>query len=129
MRTQTIKTAEVKTVRRIVKKYGIIPVKNNRVDGVLRIVGYRKVEFNKYGYSQFDEHVDVVFKGKIYASMSGHTKWIEHSDILQNVKVISQMKLNRVLRRFFFEDVQFRVAFFSIRLFKTSDIKKVKWAS
>jgi len=129
MRTQTIKTAEVKTVRRIVKKYGIIPVKNNRVDGVLRIVGYRKVEFNKYGYSQFDEHVDVVFKGKIYASMSGHTKWIEHSDILQNVKVISQMKLNRVLRRFFFEDVQFRVAFFSIRLFQPSDIKKVKWAS
>ena len=129
MKTQTIKTAEVKTVRRIVKKYGIIPVKNNRVDGVLRIVGYRKVEFNKYGYSQFDEHVDVVFKGKIYASMSGHTKWIEHSEILQNVKVISQMKLNRVLRRFFFEDVQFRVAFFSIRLFQPSDIKKVKWAS
>jgi CTP:phosphocholine cytidylyltransferase-like protein len=127
MKTQTIKTAEVKTVRRIVKKYGIIPVKNNRVDGVLRIVGYRKVEFNKYGYSQFDEHVDVVFKGKIYASMSGHTKWIEHSDILQNVKVISQMKLNRVLRRFFFEDVQFRAAFFSIRLFQPSDIKKVKW--
>jgi len=61
--------------------------------------------------------------------MSGHTKWIEHSDILQNVKVISQMKLNRVLRRFFFEDVQFRVAFFSIRLFQPSDIKKVKWAS
>ena len=127
MKTQTIKTAEVKTVRRIVKKYGIIPVKNNRVDGVLQIVGYRKVEFNKYGYSQFDEHVDVVFKGKIYASMSGHTKWIEHSDIFQNVKIVSQTKLNRVLRRFFFDDVQSRAAFFSIRLFQPSDIKKVKW--
>ena len=128
MRTQTIKTAEVKTVRRIVKKYGIIPVKNNRVDGVLQIVGYRKVECNKWGYSQFDEHVGVVFKGKIYASMSGHTKWIEHSDILQNVKIVSQTKLNRVLRRFFFDDVQSRAAFFSIRLFQPSDIKKVKWA-
>jgi hypothetical protein len=128
MRTQTIKTAEVKTVRRIVKKYGIIPVKNNRVDGVLQIVGYRKVECNKWGYSQFDEHVDVVFKGKIYASMSGHTKWIEHSDIFQNVKIVSQTKLNRVLRRFFFDDVQSRAAFFSIRLFQPSDIKKVKWA-
>jgi hypothetical protein len=127
MRTQTIKTAEVKTVRRIVKKYGIIPVKNNRVDGVLQIVGYRKVECNKWGYSQFDEHVDVVFKGKIYASMSGHTKWIEHSDIFQNVKIVSQTKLNRVLRRFFFDDVQSRAAFFSIRLFQPSDIKKVKW--
>ena len=127
MRTQTIKTAEVKTVRRIVKKYGIIPVKNNRVDGVLQIVGYRKVECNKWGYSQFDEHVDVVFKGKIYASMSGHTKWIEHSDILQNAKIVSQTKLNRVLRRFFFDDVQSRAAFFSIRLFQPSDIKKVKW--
>ena len=127
MRTQTIKTAEVKTVRRIVKKYGIIPVKNNRVDGVLQIVGYRKVECNKWGYSQFDEHVDVVFKVKIYASMSGRIHWIEHSDILQNVKIISQTKLNRVLRRFFFDDVQSRTAFFSIRLFQPSDIKKVKW--
>ena len=127
MRTQTIKTAEVKTVRRIAKKYGIIPVKNYRVDGVLQIVGYRKVECNKWGYSQFDEHVDVVFKGKIYASMSGYTKWIELSDILQNAKIVSQTKLNRVLRRFFFDDVQSRAAFFSIRLFQPSDIKKVKW--
>ena len=128
MRTQTIKTAEVKTVRRIVKKYGTLSIENDKVQGVLQIVGYRKVECNKWGYSQFDEHVDVVFKGKIYASMSGHTKWIEHSDILQNVKIVSQTKLNRVLRKFFFDDVQSRAAFFSIRLFQPSDIKKVKWA-
>jgi hypothetical protein len=60
--------------------------------------------------------------------MSGRNQWIEHSDILQNVKIISQTKLNRVLRRFFFDDVQSRAAFFSIRLFQPSDIKKVKWA-
>jgi hypothetical protein len=127
MRTQTIKTAEVKTVRRIVKKYGTLTVKNNKVDGVLQIVGYRKVECNKWGYSTFDEHVDVVFTGKIYATMNGGLKWIQHSDIIQNVKVISQVKLNRVLRRFLFEDVQLRTAFFGVRLFQSSDIKKVKW--
>ena len=127
MKTQTIKTAEVKTVRRIVKKYGIIPVKNNRVDGVLQIVGYRKVECNKWGYSQFDEHVDVVFKGKIHAIMNGHYKWIQHSDITQNAKAISQVKLNRVLRRSFFEDIQLRTALFGVRLSQSSDIKKVKW--
>ncbi len=127
MRTQTIKTAEVKTVRRIVKKYGTLTVKNNKVDGVLQIVGYRKVECNKWGYSQFDEHVDVVFKGKIYATMNGRLKWLQHSDIVQNVKAISQVKLNRVLRRFLFEDVQLRTAFFGVRLFQSSDIKKVKW--
>lgn len=127
MRTQTIKTAEVKTVRRIVKKYGTLTVKNNKVDGVLQIVGYRKVECTKWGYSKFDEHVDVVFKGKIYATMNERLKWLQHSDIVQNVKAISQVKLNRVLRRFLFEDVQLRTAFFGVRLFQSSDIKKVKW--
>jgi len=124
MRTQTIKTAEVKTVRRIVKKYGTLSIENNKFEGVLQIVGYRKV---KNGYSQFDEQVDVVFKGKIHAIMNGRYKWIQHSDITQNAKAISQVKLNRVLRRFFFEDIQLRTALFGIRLSQSSDIKKVKW--
>jgi hypothetical protein len=127
MRTQTIKTAEVKTVRRIVKKYGTLSIENNKFEGVLQIVGYRKVECKKYGYSQFDEQVDVVFMGKIHAIMNGHYKWIQHSDITQNAKAISQVKLNRVLRRFFFEDIQLRTALFGVRLSQSSDIKKVKW--
>jgi hypothetical protein len=127
MRTQTIKTAEVKTVRRIVKKYGTLSIENDKVQGVLQIVGYRKVECNKYGHSQFDEQVDVVFKGKIYGTMNGRTKWIQHSDIIQNVKTISQVKLNRILRRFFFEDVQLRATIFGVRLSRSSDIKKVRW--
>jgi len=59
--------------------------------------------------------------------MNGRYKWIEHSDVTQNAKAISQVKLNRVLRRFFFEDIQLRTALFGIRLSQSSDIKKVKW--
>ena len=118
MKGYVIKTEETKSIKKIAKKYGIIPIKTKVIDGVIEIHSYRK-----YPYSQ---EVDIVFKGKIHASLGYETSWIGYDDVQKSTKV-SKIKLSRFLKRATFDIVKNRMEFFGVNLSYISDIKSVKW--
>jgi hypothetical protein len=65
-----IRSEESKAVKKLIKKYGAVPIKTDCIDGVIQIAGYRK-------YSAHEE-VDINFKGKILVGMGyGGRIWVD----------------------------------------------------
>lgn len=121
MKGYVIRTEETKSIKKIVKKYGIIPIKTKDIDGVIEIHNYRK-----YPYSQ---EVDIVFKGKIHATIGYDTYWMGYNDIQQRSTKVSKIKLSRFLKRVTIDSVKDRMEYFGVLLRYRSDIKSVKWLS
>lgn len=119
MRGYVIKTPEAKALRRVVKKYGTLNIKDDNLDGTIQITHYRQYDF--------EEQVDVTFVGKIHVRYGGGLMWLDHKRVTQDMKYISKLKLNRVLRKFFFYHLQHHLLFFGVRINYSVDIKTVKW--
>lgn len=119
MRGYVIKTPEAKALRKVVKKYGTLEINDDKVKGTIQITHYRQYDF--------EEQVDVTFQGRIYVRYGGYTVWVDHKRIMEDYKNISKVKLNNVMRKFFFYHLQHHLLFFGVRLNYSADIKTVKW--
>jgi hypothetical protein len=119
MKGYVVKTPEAKALRRVVKKYGTLNVKDDKVEGTIQITHYRQYDFQ--------EEVDVTFVGKIYVKYGGNLMWFDHQKYTEDIKRISKLKLNGVLRKFFFSHLQSHLLIFSVQLNYLADIKNVKW--
>jgi hypothetical protein len=119
MKGYVIKTPEAKALRRVVKKYGTLNIKDDNIEGTIQITHYRQ-----YGYQ---EEVDVTFVGKIYVKYGGSYVWFDHQLYTKDIKHISKVKLNGVMRKFFFSHLQSHLLIFGVRLNYKADIKTVKW--
>jgi len=119
MKRYVVKTSDAKTLRRVVKKYGTLNIKDDNLDGTIQITHYRQYDF--------EEQVDVTFVGKIHVRYGGGLMWLDHQRVTQDMKNISKLKLNRVLRKFFFPHLQSHLLFFGVRLNYSADVKTVKW--
>ena len=113
-----------KSVKKILKKHSKkqVSVNNECMKGTFTIKTYRKYEFR--------EEVDILFEGEIYVKYKRPLQpltreWFQ-SDILQD-RGVSKIKVNKLLRRFLFDDVQTYLAYFGIRLRFVEEIKKVTW--
>ncbi len=115
-----IRSEESKAVKKLIKKYGTVPIKTDCIDGVIQIAGYRK-------YSVHEE-VDINFKGKILVIVgySGRT-WVDFDNYLSQIGRISKIKLTKFLRKKCLDSVNTRMSFFSSDIRYFWHIKKVKW--
>ena len=115
-----IRSEESKAVKKLIKKYGAVPIKTDCIDGVIQIAGYRK-------YSAHEE-VDINFKGKILVGMGYCDRiWVDFDHYLSQIDRISKIKLLRFFRKRFLNPVNTRMCFFSTNINYPWNIKKVKW--
>jgi hypothetical protein len=121
MKGYVIKTEETKAIKKAAKKFGTLTVKTDNIDGVIEIRNYRK-----YPYTQ---EVDIVFKGKVHASIGMNTSWYGYEEIQEKYSRISKVKLSSYLKRITFEFVKERMSFFGVNLSYKTEIKSVKWVS
>lgn len=119
MKRYVVKTPDAKALRRVVKKYGTLNIKDDNLDGTIQITHYRQYDY--------EEQVDVTFVGKIHVRYGGGLMWLDHQRVTQDMKNISKFKLNRVLRKFFFPHLQTHLLIFGVRIIYHADIKTVKW--
>ena len=115
-----LKTAESKAVRKLIKKYGTVPIKTDSIEGEIEIIRYRKYSIH--------EEVDINFKGKILVGMGyGGRIWDDYNHYLSEIRNISKIKLTKFLRKKCLDSVNTRMSFFSSDIRYSWHIKKVKW--
>ena len=119
MTRYVIQTKETKNMKRIVKKYGSVRIQNDKMDGVIQIVGYRKYNFH--------EEVDVTFTGKMNVSIGWGKEWVAFEKYSEIAHRISHVRLNRLVRHTLYWEIKEFLLIFDIRLLTASEIKKIKW--
>lgn len=113
-----------KSVKKILKKHSKkqVSVNNEFMKGTFTVKTYRKYEFR--------EEVDILFEGEIYAKyrrpLQPLTREWFKSDILRD-RGVSKIKVNKLIKRYLFDDIQTYLAYFGIRLRFVEEIKKVTW--
>jgi len=117
MARYAINSPEIKTLKKVAKKYGKFPIKTKHMEGVIQVTSFRKYPTH--------EEVDVVFRGKILAQL----QWFGHEEIVSFGKGVSKVKLNRFLKKNCFEGVRDRMLIFGIDLRFITDLGKVKWTT
>jgi hypothetical protein len=119
MKGYVTKTPEAKALRRVVKKYCTLNIKDDNIEGAIQITHYRQYDYQ--------EEVDVTFVGKIHVRYGGSLMLLDHQRITKDMKHISKVKLNGVMHKFFFSHLQSHLLIFGVRLNYKADIKTVKW--
>ena len=112
-----IKSVISQNLKKVILKWGEIPVDNNYLKGVIKINGYRRYTFSS--------EVDVVFEGKIFVRVNRTSEWYDTS--IYNKYKISKVKLNRFLRKKCLEEIKIRLNYFDVSLNDYSSIKKINW--
>lgn len=114
-----LKGDNTQNLKKLILKWGEIPISNKYLNGVVKIVGYRK-------YSVSSE-VDIVFEGKIFVKIhhSFISEWFDKS--IHTKHNISKVKLNRFLRKNCLQEIKNRLNYFDISLHHYSEIKKINW--
>lgn len=112
-----LNSPDIKNLKKVILKCGEISVDNNYLNGIIKIVNYRKYKY----YSE----VDIVFEGKIFVRVNRSSEWFDTS--IFNKYKISKIKLNRFLRKKCVQEVKDRLNYFDINLNGYSDIKKINW--
>ncbi len=119
MMRYVIQTPETKASKRVLKKYGSVRIQNNKMDGVIHFVGYRK-------YTNHEE-VDVTFTGKMNVSIGFGKEWVPFEKYAEIIERISHRRLNRLVRHILYWEAKEFLLIFGVRLTTASEIKKIKW--
>jgi hypothetical protein len=112
-----IKCDHTKNLKKLILKWGEIPVDDNSLKGTIKIVNHRKY--------QFTSEIDIVFEGKILVIVNARETWIDYS--FSNNHKVSKIKLNRYLRRKCYSHIKHRLNYFDILIRHNTDIKKINW--
>jgi len=112
-----IKCDHTKNLKKLILKWGEIPVDDNFLKGTIKMVNHRKY--------QFTSEIDIVFEGKIFVTINGRESWID-SSFLTNRRV-SIVRLNKFFRRKCYSYIKHRLNYFDILIRYNTDIKKINW--
>jgi len=133
-----VKDAETVYVNRLVKKYGkdleILDGTRNSpffskrkcLNGNFSIKRIRKYQKTYYKVSHTYYEIDLVLKGKLLAKWNSKETWYS-SEILKESGV-SKIKINRLIRRHIFNDVNEFLLTFGVEVHNSNlKIKKIEW--
>ena len=95
MKKELIKDQKLNTLIQKMNRRGVM-VSNSQVDGKLKIKKVRKYK-TEWSWAPFFHEVDIIFEGKIYASIGGQSDWLSCEILSKNG--ISKIKLNKFFRR------------------------------
>lgn len=113
-----IQDESIRGIKKMLTKYSSFKVNEDRVNGVIEVIGYRKYTWG--------EEIDIKFTGKIAAKrhITDELLWFESSILTENV---SKIKINRLIKKSCFKILKQRMNYFDIKINDYSVIKKVKW--
>jgi hypothetical protein len=113
-----IQDESIRGIKKMLTKYSLFKVNENRVNGVIEVIGYRKYTWG--------EEIDIQFTGKIAAKkeFSDELLWWDSSILTEDVSLI---KINRLIKKSCFKILKQRMNYFDIKINDYSVIKKVKW--
>ena len=113
-----IQDESIRGIKKMLTKYSLFKVNENRVNGVIEVIGYRKYTWG--------EEIDIQFTGKIAAKVdfSDELRWWDSSILTEDVSLI---KINRLIKKSCFKILKQRMNYFDIKINDYSVIKKVKW--
>ena len=115
-----IENNESKTIKKLLLKWGEIPINNDEIRGVIKIKNYRKY--------QFRDEVDIEFKGEVFVRLDVVNRQWYGSDIMLNKSYnVSKIKLNRYIRKKIFREIQIRMNYFGVDMKEYRNIVKIKW--
>jgi hypothetical protein len=112
-----IKCDHTKNLKKLILKWGEIPVDDSSLKGTIKMVNHRKY--------QFTSEIDIVFEGEIFATINGRESWIDSSFVTSHK--VSIVKLNKFFRRKCYSHIKHRLNYFDILIRHNTDIKKINW--
>ena len=118
MARYVVQNKETNSIKKLLKKWGELPISTDQIEGVIKIKNYRKYTWN--------EEVDVIFEGKLFVRMGVEKRQWRPSSI-QKTHRISKVKLNRCLRKCCLCEVQTRMKYFGVQVGEYYNIKSIKW--
>ncbi len=95
MKKELIKDQKLNALIQKMNRRGIM-VSSRQVEGKLKIKKVRKYK-TEWSWAPFFHEVDIIFEGKIYASIGGQSDWLSCEILSKNG--ISKIKLNKFFRR------------------------------
>jgi hypothetical protein len=95
MKKELIKDQKLNTLIQKMNRRGVM-VSSRQVEGKLKIKKVRKYK-TEWSWAPFFHEVDIIFEGKIYASIGGQSDWLSCEILSKNG--ISKIKLNKFFRR------------------------------
>ncbi len=125
MKKELIKDQKLNTLIQKINRRGVI-VSNSHVDGKLKIKKVRKYK-TEWSWAPFFHEVDIIFEGKIYASIGGQSDWLSCEILSKNG--ISKVKLNKFFRRKLEDSVESfcELVGLDVKSYGTIKIKNIIW--
>ena len=115
-----IKNSNTLGIKKLLSKYGSISIQTDKLEGNLKVVGYRK-------YLLYEE-IDVEFSGKIKAIVTrGKLEWMNSSIITDKSKKVSKIKVNRFIKKASLAEIKRQMNYFGVKINDYTFIKKLKW--
>lgn len=113
-----IKTPRTQELKSVVLKYCHgVKTKNVNLIGTFTIKNLRVYSYHV--------EIEVEFQGKVFLRYPRVGQWFDSS--LWSQKNISKIKLNRILRKYLFDDITFQLNMFGLNFKYWDCIKKIKW--
>lgn len=121
MARYVIQDESTKAIKKLLPKYSSFNIDDERIKGVVEIIGYRKYAWG--------EEIDIKFTGKVSARMnySDTPIWYDSSVMTDKGINVSKVKINRLIKKRCFDNVKQRMHYFDVRIHTYSVIKKIKW--
>jgi len=125
MKKELIKDQKLNTLIQKMNRRGVM-VSNSQVDGKLKIKKVRKYK-TEWSWAPFFHEVDIIFEGKIYASVGSGSNWLSSEILSQNG--ISKVKLNKFFRRRLEDSVESfcELVGLDVKSYGTIKIKNIIW--
>ena len=125
MKKELIKDQKLNTLIQKMNRRGVM-VSNSHVDGKLKIKKVRKYK-TEWSWAPFFHEVDIIFEGKIYASIGGQSDWLSCEILSKNG--ISKVKLNKFFRRRLEDSVESfcELVGLDVKSYGTIKIKNIIW--
>lgn len=125
MKKELIKDQKLNTLIQKMNRRGVM-VSNSHVDGKLKIKKVRKYK-TEWSWAPFFHEVDIIFEGKIYASVGSGSNWLSSEILSQNG--ISKVKLNKFFRRRLENSVESfcELVGLDVKSYGTIKIKNIIW--
>ena len=125
MKKELIKDQKLNTLIQKMNRRGVM-VSNSHVDGKLKIKKVRKYK-TEWSWAPLFHEVDIIFEGKIYASIGGQSDWLSCEILSKNG--ISKVKLNKFFRRRLEDSVESfcELVGLDVKSYGTIKIKNIIW--
>jgi hypothetical protein len=125
MKKELIKDQKLNTLIQKMNRRGVM-VSNSHVDGKLKIKKVRKYK-TEWSWAPFFHEVDIIFEGKIYASVGSGSNWLSCEILSKNG--ISKVKLNKFFRRKLEDSVESfcELVGLDVKSYGTIKIKNIIW--